>query len=79
MKVLIILLTILAGVWIWRSGRDKRQGSGQLPSVGPPSETSATLPMVACRVCGVHVPSSEAFIGREGSYSFPAHRQLAEG
>ena len=79
MKVLIILLAILAGVWIWRSGRDKSLGARQRPPVEPPSEKAATQPVVACLVCGVHVPSSEAFIGREGSYCCPAHRQRAEG
>ena len=80
MKVLIILLAILAGVWIWRSSRDKSLGAGpRPPPVEPPSGTSGTQQMVACRVCGVHVPSSETLIGREGSYCCAAHRQRAEG
>ena len=79
MKALVILLAILAGVWIWRSGRGKR-----LPASPPPPADASTMdteaqPMVACRVCGVHVPPSEAVVGHEGSYCCPAHRQQAEG
>lgn len=79
MKALIILLAILAGVWLWRSGRDRNLGNQKRPRPVEPPGSSPTQPMVACSVCGVHVPSSEALIGHEGSYCCPAHRQRAEG
>lgn len=79
MKALIILLAILAGIWLWRSGRQKSLGSReqQPPRSAPSSGEPAS--MVVCAVCGVHVPQSEAVAGRLVSYCSQAHRQQAEG
>lgn len=79
MKVLIILLAILAGVWFWRSRRQKSLTERQRPTVEPPPADAGTAPMVACAVCGVHVPPTEVITGRLGSYCSVAHRQRAEG
>lgn len=79
MKFLILLLAILAGVWIWRSGRDKRLADRTPPPVDPSTKNTGTQPMVACRHCGVHLPGADAIAGRLGSYCSTAHRQQAEG
>ncbi|WP_413893051.1 PP0621 family protein [Candidatus Skiveiella danica] len=79
MKALIILLAILAGVWLWRSGRQKSLGGRANPPPEPPASGREAASMVACAVCGVHVPPSEAVAGRQGSYCSAAHRRQAEG
>jgi len=78
-KALIILLAILAGVWLWRSGRQKNLENRGRPPAGPPSNGGGTPSMVACAVCGVHVPPADAVTGRQGSYCSAAHHHQAEG
>ncbi|MEO7954139.1 MAG: hypothetical protein ABIR35_08625 [Polaromonas sp.] len=35
--------------------------------------------MVACDVCHVHLPKSDALIGNKGIYCSDAHRRQADG
>ncbi len=78
MKALIILLAVLAGVWLWRNGRQKA-----LDARKPPKERAkpdgGVQEMVSCPVCGVHLPRSDAVAGTQGLYCSAAHRQQAEG
>ena len=74
MKLLIVLLAVLAGVWLWRRGR---RLSGQRPA-GRRTPGQA-LPMVGCARCGVHLPGQDAVSGSQGSYCTVAHRREAEG
>ena len=71
MKLLIVLLTVLAGVWLWKRGRQRQ--------VPPPAQPAPTLPMVRCTRCGTHVPGDEAIAGRHGTYCSTAHRRESEG
>jgi uncharacterized protein len=73
MKLLVVLLVVLFGVWLWRSRRlaDKR----------PPPPPARPAAMVACDVCGVHLPQADALTsttGVTGVYCSPAHRQQAQ-
>ena len=73
MKFLLLLLVILLGAWLWRSRRRP-----------PPSATERESPsaepqdMVACALCGMHVPRGEAEVGKHGLYCGVEHRQRAE-
>nr|WP_315238865.1 PP0621 family protein [uncultured Albidiferax sp.] len=72
MKLLIVLLAVLLGVWLWRSRR---------PAIKPakPSKTTQALQeMVPCQVCGVLLPQNEALTTAHGVYCGPAHRAQAE-
>ena len=70
MKLLIVLLAVLLGVWLWRSRR---------PSSKPPKPSKPTLQeMVPCQVCGVLLPHTEALTTAHGVYCGPAHRAQAE-
>lgn len=73
MKLLLVLLALAAGVWLWRSGRPAAQ---PLRRPGPAKASSQA--MVPCRHCGVHVPQNEAIAGAQGVYCSAAHRQSAE-
>lgn len=75
MKLLILLLTVLGGVWLWKRGRRLEQ-SKPAPPESPRREVQ---PMLSCPVCGVHVPQTDAVAGRRGSYCSVAHRRQAEG
>ncbi|MFT3779503.1 MAG: PP0621 family protein [Ottowia sp.] len=72
MKLLVLLLAVLAGVWLWQRGRRAR---GQARQGG----AAATLAMVRCARCGTHVPGNEVVAGRQGSYCCAAHRRESEG
>lgn len=74
MKLLILLLAVLAGVWLWKRGRQTARMESRQRR---PSEP--LLPMVRCARCGTHVPGDEVVTGRHGSYCSAAHRRESEG
>jgi uncharacterized protein len=74
MKLLIILLVVLVGVWLWRSNRQsdpnlKRQTTKAAPK---------PLDMVRCSLCSLHVPAMDAVQGNKGVYCSDDHRHQAE-
>ncbi len=71
-KLLVLLLAVLAGVWLWRRGQRARlaRRTGQ---------RKGALPMARCARCGMHVPADEAVSGQRGSYCSAAHRRDSEG
>lgn len=71
MKLLIVLLAVLVGVWLWRSRRARTQRSAS----SPPKELQN---MVPCQVCGVLLPQTEALTTPHGVYCGHAHRAQAE-
>ncbi|MBC7680837.1 MAG: hypothetical protein H7172_00765 [Ferruginibacter sp.] len=71
MKLLIVLLAVLLGVWLWRSRRLANRRPAQPPPKGLQN-------MVPCQVCGVLLPQSEALTTPHGVYCGPAHRAQAE-
>ncbi|MEZ5607842.1 MAG: PP0621 family protein [Burkholderiaceae bacterium] len=73
MKLLVVLLVVLFGVWLWRRG--SRLSAPPPPPARPGGAVQA---MVACARCGVHVPQSSAVTGRKGSYCCAAHRRETE-
>ena len=75
MKYLLVILLVLVVFWIWRSGRPSQKKAAQpsRPQDKPAGEKEITE-MVACGVCHVHLPKSEALIGRDGFYCSEAHR-----
>lgn len=73
MKLLIVLLAVLLGVWLWRSRRPPP------PAKPPKSRQAAPLQeMVACQVCGLLLPQDDATTSARGVYCSSAHRQQAE-
>ena len=79
MKALILLLAILAGVWLWRSGRQRRTDAQANARPSPAPDPRKPAPMVACAVCGVHMPAADAVTGHRGAYCCTAHHRQAEG
>jgi uncharacterized protein len=78
MKALIVLLAVLAGVWLWRNGRQKALAERKRPDERSTPQPDRLQQMVCCPVCGVHLPRSDALVGRLGLYCSAAHRQQAE-
>ncbi len=73
MKLLLVLLVVLFGVWLWRS----RRLDGKRARPTPPSPP-APAAIVACDVCGVHLPQADALTSATGVYCSHAHRQQAQ-
>ena len=80
MKYLLILAIVVIGLWLWRNNRRAdRPGAGIKP---PASRRHPQIPateIVACAVCHVHLPRSEALTGPGGVYCSDAHRRQAGG
>ena len=78
MKYLLVIAFVLVVFWLWRSAKP---GSGQAAQPSrpsrKPSKEKETTEMVACDFCHVHLPKSEALIGRDGFYCSEAHRREA--
>lgn len=76
MKFLLFLAIALLVIWLWRSGR--RSDSRSEQAAAPPPAPPGPQEMVRCAHCGVHLPHSDAVVGRIGLYCGTEHRQLAE-
>lgn len=73
MKLLVVLLALLLGVWLWRRGRSVRaRGGGRRAGAAP-------QPMIRCAHCGVHLPRDGAVTGHAGLYCSAEHQREAEG
>ena len=78
MKYLFVIVLALVVFWLWRMSRHRRDDAVQ-PN-RPASQTSPEkeiAEMVSCALCKVHLPQSEALIGRDGFYCSEAHRREA--
>lgn len=79
MKYLVLLLVVLGGVWLWRSRRQEDADERAADKArARAAEAPPLLPMVACPVCGLHLPENDAVPGRLARYCSTAHRQQAE-
>jgi uncharacterized protein len=74
MKLVLLMVVVLFGVWLWRSRREARvrvkRKSSQTSQT--PTET------VRCSHCSVHVALTEVLKGKKGDYCCLDHRQRAE-
>jgi uncharacterized protein len=85
-KYLLIVVAVLGGIWLWRSGRKNDSGKNAVspPASGSPGATAsnaaapAAQTMVRCESCAVHLPESEAVRGKLGWYCGAPHRIARE-
>lgn len=76
MKYLLVILLILVVFWLWRSGRPRqKKAAPPRPAQDRPAAAKQVPEMVACGVCHVHLPRSEALPGPGGFYCSEAHRR----
>lgn len=79
MKYLIVIALIFGVLWIWRHNRQAAKDAARPPQRPPSSAGNGITEMVACDVCHVHLPKSDALIGNKGIYCSDAHRRQADG
>lgn len=72
MKYLLVLVLLAVVFWLWRHQRQANQRAAARKA--QPQQLS-TVSVVACAVCQVHLPRSEALVGPRGNYCCDAHRQ----
>jgi uncharacterized protein len=88
LKILIFLLVVLFGVWLWRRNRlnalKQKQQENAKPSASTANGTTKAAdavqgpsPMHACKHCSLHLPESDMVKGQLGHYCSDAHRQAA--
>ncbi len=79
MKYLLVLVFVVAVVWLWSHNRRvERDRSGKESRTQRPGEQTALTEIVACDVCHVHLPKTDALIGSKGIYCSEAHRRQAD-
>lgn len=77
MKYLLLIVVLVVAYMLWRNARIERKGAPPPPRPGP---ANGPQEMVACSVCGVHLPRTEALPGPDGRvYCCQEHRQRAGG
>lgn len=80
MKYLLVFAVVLVAVYVWRNNRRlERQEREKAAPPRPAAPAGQPIAMVACRVCGTHLPQNEALNGRLGSYCSAEHQQRLEG
>lgn len=79
MKIAMVLVLVLIGVWLFRLNRRSDRGESARQRTPPPEKpTVMALEMVRCRQCDVHLPKADAIAGKQGVYCSLEHRQRAE-
>ncbi len=81
MKYLIVVAIVAVAFWIWRKNRQNAQTQQTKPQPDKPNapHTGPPQPMLRCAACGVHLPVTDAVVGKRGSYCCGAHLSLREG
>lgn len=69
MKYVLLILAVLVLLWLLRGARRRVE-----PPPAPPATGEGARPVIACRLCGVHLPRDEALPGRGGVFCGEAHR-----
>ena len=80
MKYLLLVAIALAVVWLWRnSWRSESSEATEQTAARPHSAPRGATEIVACDVCQLHLPRSDALIGQDGTgvYCCDAHRNKA--
>jgi uncharacterized protein len=82
MKYLLIFGLTIAVIWLWqgkrRSALMEKTRQKKSKTQGHPRQLPTTE-IVACDVCSVHLPRTEALTNGRGIYCSEAHRRQAEG
>ena len=83
MKYLLVFAVLMVAFYLWRHNRrqelEERRERERQAAPRPGAAPGQPITMVACQLCGTHLPQNEALSGRLGSYCCSEHRQRLEG
>lgn len=76
MKFLLLLVVLVIAYALWRNARIAAGRDTPRPPAPPPA-----LPqeMVACEVCGLHLPQADAVVGKDGRHFCSQDHRLRAG
>jgi uncharacterized protein len=76
-KLIIVLLAVALGIWLWRNGRVDHRKERKNAAENAAKEAQKRLPqnMVRCDVCGLHLPEADALRSPQGVYCSQQHLQ----
>lgn len=77
MKYLLVLAVVLVAFYVWRNNRISDRS--QARAAPPPEASRLPVVMVACQLCGTHLPQGDTVKGALGPYCSAEHRRLKEG
>lgn len=75
MKFLVLLLVLVVAYMVWRNGRIAARGDAPRP----PAPPALPQEMVACEVCGLHLPEADAVAGQDGRHFCSQEHRLRAG
>jgi uncharacterized protein len=75
MKYLVLLVVLVVAYMLWRNARIGRN-EGPPPPRGTPGTPQE---MIACPVCGLHLPKGDAVAGRNGLHYCSQEHRLRAG
>lgn len=81
MKYLLVVAVVAVAFWLWRNNRQTAKVQQKKPASAKSDATNiaAPQPMLRCAACGLHLPATDAVVGKRGSYCTSAHLSLREG
>jgi uncharacterized protein len=81
MKYLLVLVIAFVVIWIWKSERradiSEKSKAARDRKARKSNQKMVTTEVVACDVCGLHLPRLDALTGPGGVYCSDAHRRQA--
>lgn len=81
MKYLLVLVIAFVVIWIWKSERradiGEKSKAARDRKAGKSNQKMVATEVVACDVCGLHLPRQDALTGPGGVYCSDAHRRQA--
>lgn len=77
MKYLLVVGLVFGVFWLWRHNRQAERDEKETAARQSPARKLPPVAIVACAVCGVHLPKTEALTGPNAHYCCDAHRRQA--
>jgi uncharacterized protein len=77
MKIIMVLVVVLIGIWLFRSNRRADNGAAAHKQ-RPPHAANSPQDMVRCQLCDLHLPMIDAIQGKHGVYCCPEHLKRVE-
>lgn len=79
MKYLVLAVVVVAVVWLWRHQRDSdAREAAEEAAKRRPQPLAPPHDIVACPVCGLHLPERDAVPGALALYCSAEHQRQAE-
>lgn len=79
MKYLLVMALALGIFWLWRHNRQAEKEEKNAAKRRAAVQKLPPVDIVACAVCGVHLPKTDALCAVDAFYCCEVHRRQAGG